>query len=165
KNHILNHFDHAFLENNYYVLKKDNEIIAGIRTNTAHWMVRSLQGFSGMLIVKLFPYLPVLSRLFNPQKFRFAAFDGIYSKAGYEKELFVLMESVCASLKVTTGIMWLDSESSLNDRLKGSGNWGIMEKLKENIPAYVVAAFKNIPQDEQEKASKFPVYISAVDII
>jgi RimJ/RimL family protein N-acetyltransferase len=165
KDHILNHFDHSFLENNYYVLKKDNEIVAGIRANTAHWVIRALPGFSGTLIIKLLPYIPVLSRLFNPNDFRFAAFDGIYSKAGYEKELFVLMESVCASLKVTTGIMWLDSESSLNYRFKKSGNWGIMEKLKENIPAYVIAAFKNIPQDEQNKINSCPVYISAVDII
>jgi len=165
KDHVLHNFDAAFLEENYFILKKDNEIVAGIRINMAHWIIRALSGFSGTLIIKFLPHIPVLSRLFNPKDFRFAAFDGIYSKEGFEKELFVLMESVCASVKVSTGIIWLDSDSALYHRLKHAGDWGIMNKLKENIPAYVVAAFKNVSKEEQERMGSCPVYVSAVDII
>ena len=136
-----------------------------MRVNLGHWLIRALSGFSGTLIIKFLPHIPVLSRLFNPKDFRFAAFDGIYSQQGFEKELFVLMESVCAMLKVSTGIMWLDSESALYHRLKHAGNWGIMNKLKENIPAYVIATFKNVSEEEQERFSNCPVYVSAVDII
>lgn len=163
--HILAQFDKTFFDGNYFILKKDDEIVAGIRVNTAHWVIRRLAGLSGTLIIKFLPHIPILSRLFNPTDFRFAAFDGIYSKQGHEKELFVLMESVCRSLNVSTGIMWLDSDSTLYHRIKHAGNWGIMDKLKEKIPAYVVAAFKHIPQAEQEKISSCPAYISAVDII
>lgn len=165
KDHILHNFNILFFEEKYFVLKKENKIIAGIRVNRAHWVIRSLSGWAGKIIIKFLPHIPVLSRLFNPKDFCFAAFDGMYSKAGHEKELFILMESVCAMLNVSIGIMWLDSESPLYHRLKGAGNWGIMDKLKENIPAHVIAAFKNVSQDEQQVISNCPVYISAVDII
>jgi RimJ/RimL family protein N-acetyltransferase len=165
KNHILSHFDTHFFNNNYFVLKKENEIVAGLRVNKAHWIIRSLAGFSGTLIIKFIPHIPIISRLFNPTNFTFAAFDGIYSKPGQEKDFFILMESVCAHLNVTTGIMWLDSESTMYHRLKGAGNWGIMNKLKGDIPAHVVAAYKNIAEADMEKICNCPVYISAIDII
>lgn len=165
KEYTCVHFDAQFFERNYFVLKVENEIVAGIRANMAHWVIRSLSGLSGKMIIKIIPHIPILSRLFNPTDFRFMAFDGIYCKAGYEKYFFLLMESICASSNVSTGLTWLDTDSPLYFRLKDAGNWGIMDKLKEKIPAYVVAAFKHIPKEEQEEISTRPVYISAVDII
>jgi hypothetical protein len=165
KEYSFAHFDQEYFQENYFVLKKENEIVAGVRVNMAHWVVRSLPGFSGKLIIKLLPHIPVISRLFNPTNFRFAAFDGIYCKEGNEKEFFKLMESVCNTFKVSTGLMWLDSDSALYHRFKSAGDWGIMDKLKEKIAAHVVVAFKNIPQEEQERIAKCPAYISVVDII
>lgn len=165
KNYELAHFDLRFFDGNYFIFKIEHEIVAGIRVNKAHWIVRHLAGFSGKMIMTCLPYIPVLSRLFNPKDFRFAAFDGIYSKAGYEKEFFQLMESVCAIHKVSTGLTWMDTQSSLYNRLKTADGWGIMDKLKEQIPAYVVAAFKHVSKEEQQKLRERAVYISANDII
>jgi hypothetical protein len=165
KDYLFCNFDPSFFDEKYFILKEENEILAGIRVHKARWVIKRLAGWSGALIIKLLPHIPVLSRLFNPEPFTFAAFDGVYCKTGCEKEFFSLMESVCESLNVSTGIMWLDSGSDLYHRLKGAGNWGIMDKLKENIPADVVAAFKNIPEEMQEKIVKHPAYISVPDII
>lgn len=165
QDHVFAHFDTAFFDENYFVFKKDNVIVAGIRLHMAHWIIRSLGGWAGTVLIKLLPHLPVLSRLFNPDAFRFAAFDGIYSKAGYETEFFALMESVCARVDRSIGIMWLDADSALYKRLKHAGDWGIINKLKKNIPAHIVASFKNISQETQEKITACPAYISAVDII
>ncbi|WP_018343940.1 GNAT family N-acetyltransferase [Cytophaga aurantiaca] len=165
KDFLLTDFTPKFCDDSYYVLKKENEILAGVRVHTAHWVIRSLSGLAGKVIIKILPHIPVLRRLFNPREFRFLAFDGVYIKDGHEKELFALMESVCSSLKVNTGLLWMDSESALYHKLKAAGNWGIMDKLKENIPAHVVAAFKNIPKEELEKISSSPIYISAMNII
>ncbi len=165
KEYSFARFDKQYFKTNYFVLKIEDEIIAGIHVTMAHWIIRSLSGIAGKLIIKLVPHIPILSKLFNPKDFRFAAFDGIYYKAGFEKEFFILMESVCASLNVCTGITWLDSESLLYTKLKSSGSWGIMEKIKDNIPAHVVAAFKNISHEEQERIHSAPAYIAAADII
>ena len=165
RDYLFCNFDPSFFDGKYYVLKTEGEILAGIRVHKAHWVIKRLAGWSGSVIIKLLPYVPVLSRLFNPRSFTFAAFDGVYCKSGHEKEFFILMESVCASLNVSTGIMWLDSGSELYHRLKDAGDWGIMDKLKENIPADVVAAFKHIPEDAQKKIAMHPAYISVADII
>lgn len=165
KEYTLVNFDRLFFKDDYFVLKVEDEIVAGIRANVAEWTIRQLPGVSGKLIVNFLPYIPFLSRLFNPGNFRFSAFEGVYCKIGYEKELFLLMESVCGLLKIQTGMMWLDKESELYLRLKNGGDWGIMNRIKDDIPAYVVAAFKNIPEDEKEIFRKYPVYISAFDLI
>ena len=153
-----------FLQNNYFVLKNNNEISAGIRANVVKWKIHHLPGLSGKMMIQILPYIPFLSRIFNPKDFCFIAFEGIYCKPGYEKDLFVLMESVCAQLKLYTGMIWTDPESELHNRIKEAGNWGIMNKLKDNVPVYVVAAFRNIPKEEQKKIHERPVYISAFDL-
>lgn len=164
RNYAFVNFEPLFLHDNYFVLKKNKEIIAGIRANITKWKVSHLAGVSGKILMKLLPHIPFISRLFNPKDFRYLGFEGIYCKEGYEKELFVLMESVCAQLKLYTGIIWLDAESELHGRIEKAGYWGIMNKLKEKMPVHVVAAFRNIPEKEQTLFREYPVYISAFDL-
>ena len=132
KNYSFINFEPLFLHDDYFVLKKENEVVAGIRANITQWKMRHL--------------------------------PGIYCKSGNEKDLFVLMESVCAELKLHTGMIWMDPESELYGRIKEAGNWGIMNRMKEKIPVNVVAAFRNIPEKEQLKFRQYPVYISAFDL-
>jgi hypothetical protein len=164
KNYAFVNFEPLFLDDNYFVLKNGNEIVAGIRANIVKWKIRYLPGISGKILMQLLPYVPFISRLFNPDDFRYIGFEGIYCKQGYEKELFILMESVCAELKLYTGMIWIDPESELHKKIKKAGNWGIMNKLKANIPVGIVAAFRNIPKQEQIKFRKHPAYISAFDL-
>lgn len=164
KNYVFVNFEPLFLHDNYFVLKNGNEIIAGIRANNVKWKVRHLPGVSGKILMQLLPYTPFISRLFNPNDFRFAGFEGIYCKQGHEKELFILMESACAELNLHTGMIWIDPESEFFNRIKAAGNWGIMNKIKDNLPVNVMAAFRNIPEEEQRKFREHPVYISAFDL-
>ena len=164
KNYSFINFEPLFLHDDYFVLKKENEVVAGIRANITQWKMRHLPGISGKVFMQLLPYTPFISRLFNPKDFRFIGFEGIYCKSGNEKDLFVLMESVCAELKLHTGMIWMDPESELYGRIKEAGNWGIMNRMKEKIPVNVVAAFRNIPEKEQLKFRQYPVYISAFDL-
>lgn len=164
-NYTFVNFEKLFLLDNYFVLRRDNKIVAGIQANSTAWVIHSLPGFSGKIIINLIPHLPILSRLFNPKNFHFVAFDGVYCKEGYEKDLFLLMESVCALLNLNTGMMWLDADSELCARLKNAGDWGIMNKLKENIPGYLVAAFKNVSEKECKAFYNCPAYINALDLI
>lgn len=163
-NNLFVNFDNLFFQNNYFVLKNENEIIAGAQASVVKWKVRHLPGLTGKIMIKVLPFVPVISRLFNPKDFRFVAFEGIYCKKGHEKELFNLMESVCAELKLNTGILWLDSECELRERIKHAGNWGLMNKMKRDSPAYVVAGFRNVPEAEQEIFYSNPTYISSFDL-
>jgi len=165
ENFTFINFEKLFHHDNYFVLRKDNNIVGGIRANTASWTIHKLPGFSGKMIVNLIPHVPLLSRLLNPKHFKFVAFDGIYCREGYEQDLFVLMESICAQLNLHTGILWMDADSELCTRLKRAGNWGIINKLKKNIPGYLIAGFKNINENEQDVFNRNPAYINALDLI
>jgi len=164
KNYSFLNLEPLFLHDTYFVLKNGNEILAGIRANKVKWKMCHLPGLSGKILMQVLPHTPLISRLFNPDDFSYLGFEGIYCKPGFEKELFVLMESVCAELKLYTGMVWMDPGSDLHDRIKSAGNWGIMNTLKDNIPVNVVAAFRNMPEQEQLEFRKNPVYISAFDL-
>jgi RimJ/RimL family protein N-acetyltransferase len=163
KNYAFVNFEPLFLHGNYFVLKNGDEIIAGIRANVTKWKIKNLPGISGTILIRLLPCLPLMSRLLNPADFRFIGFEGIYCKEGSEKELFILMESVCAELKLNMGMFWVDPKSELYEKIK-TGDWGIVNKLKSRIPANVVAAFRNVPEKEQEHFRSHPAYISAFDL-
>jgi len=163
--HVMVNFDRFFIEDDYFVLKVQGEILAGLQVKMAEWIICHLPGISGKLIMHLVPHLPLIARLFNPGDFRFAAFEGVYYRKGYEKELFVLMESVCSLLSLNSGMLWLDPESDFYIRLKKTGKWGLLNKFKEDVPGHVVAGFKNIPEKEQEIFYSHPVDIAAFDLI
>lgn len=164
ENNTFLNFDNLFFQNNYFILKEDNEIIAGIQASITKWKIRKLPGFSGKIIIKVLPHVPFISRLFNPKDFRFAAFEGIYCKKGREAEVFKLMESACAELKLYTGMVWMDPELELSKRIKNAGEWGLMDKMREDLPAHVVAGFQNVSDRDQQIFHKNPVYISAFDL-
>lgn len=161
---IFVNFDNLFFQDNYFVLKNGMEVIAGVQASVVKWKINCLPGFSGKVMIKILPHLPFISRLFNPKNFSFVAFEGMYCKPGYEKELFTLMESTCAELKLCTGMMWMDPESKLSKRVKNAGRWGIMNKMKEDLPVHVVAGFRNVTEEDQQAFYKNPAYISAFDL-
>lgn len=164
KEYSFVNFDTVFFEDNYFVLKEKGEIVAGLQANAVQWKVRYLPGVWGKIMINGLPYVPLISRLFNPKDFRFAGFEGIYCKKGYEKELFTLMESACSALNLYTGMLWMDSQSAMYDSLKNAGKWGLLNKIKDDVPAQVVVAFRNIPEKEQIVFRESPAYISACDL-
>ncbi|HSH67570.1 MAG TPA: GNAT family N-acetyltransferase [Bacteroidia bacterium] len=164
ENNTFLNFDNLFFQHNYFILKEGNEIVSGIQASITKWKIQKLPGFSGKVIIKILPYIPFISRLFNPKDFRFAAFEGIYCKKGHEKDLFKLMESACAQLELFIGMIWLDPEMELSKRIKNAGDWGLMNRMREDLPAHVVAGFYNVSETEQELFHKKPVYISAFDL-
>lgn len=163
-NETFVNFDNLFYQNNYFVLKNGNEIIAGLQATKVKWKIRFLPGLSGKIMIKVLPFTPFLSRLFNPNEFYFAAFEGIYCKQGYEKDLFLLMESACAELNLCNGMIWWDQKSELKQRIKPIGDWGLMNKISKSVPIDVIAGFRNINQIEKKKFYDQPAYISAFDL-
>ena len=163
-NNTFVNFDNLFFQDNYFVLKENNEIIAGLQASLVKWEVRQLPGAAGKVIINILPHLPFVSKLFNPKDFRFAAFEGVFCKPGRESELFKLMESVCAELNLSIGMLWMDPSTEVYKRFKKAGDWGIMNKMREDMPVYVFAGFKDVPKTEQEIFYKKPAYISAFDL-
>ncbi len=156
--------NNIFRIGSYYVLKKDNDIIAGLQIIPNHWKVDYLPGISGAFILKILSKIPLLSRIVNPKEFRFAHFDGIYVKKGHEADLICLMESVLADFGLYTALICLDHQSTLCHWLRNSGKLGLLNKFKGDSLVQLVARFDNFSEEEIEQFINRPVYLSAFDM-
>jgi hypothetical protein len=164
RDYSFSNFETLFAKGNYFVLKADGEIIAGLQGTAVNWKIHHLPGFSGKLMLNVLPRIPIISRMFNPNDFRFVAFDAIYCIKGKEAELFKLMEHACAQLKLNAGMVWMDPGCELYQRMNAIGNWGFMNKMKDDLPAYVVGGFKNMEEEEKKVFMEQPVYVSSFDL-
>lgn len=163
KDHSLFFSDHILMGNQHFVYRENGKIVAGVQAHPAHWVVDHLPGFTGNLIVKIAPYIPFLRRVFNPKSFRFVAFEGLFHLPGKEQFIPSLLESVLALMGHRAGLLWLDTEDPLQATLKKVGRLGVLNKLKDDLPADVIGRFHAIPDQEVLALKNKPIYISGYD--
>jgi hypothetical protein len=156
--------DHTVVDDNYFVVKANGRIVAGLKASPIEWEIVNIPGLSGFIIKNIFPVLPFFKRLFNSREFRFTAFDAIWYEPGYENKLIELMESTCAVLNLHIGITWLDKQSIIKERLYKTKKLGMLHQLNNNVPADVLARFINMSDVEIQSFYDRPVYVSSFDL-
>lgn len=163
-NHSLFYTDEQDLLENYFVLKRDGEIIAGVMAKIANWKIEQIPGFFGKIVKHVLPYMPVLKRITTKESFRFLSFDTIYCKEGEDQVLTELFGSVCAQLKVYAAMIYLDSREPLVDRINKLDKMGLLNKLYTNVQGVILARFINFTDAEKKEFKENPVYISGYDL-
>ena len=163
KDYSLFTTDYTFYEDKYYVLKEGEEIIAGASAYPAVHIIYDIPQIWGWVIMKVLPKMPYYRRLFHPGEFRFLVFDSIYCKAGYEKVLEKLFESICAAEGYYTGLTWLDDRSNLYDKIRTGVNMGALNRMLNARPGLVYIRFINLDEKEKESFYEAPAYISGFD--
>ncbi len=148
----------------YFVYKKDGEILVGIKASISEWKIVHLPGLDGFLIQKILSRLPIFSRIFKKDRIKFLAFEAVWVGDGHEKELFELMEAVCAQLKVYMGMMWFDTECKIGNRIIDFGKLGLIHSINKSGQAHVLCKFNAVLENEKQKYSANPAYISAFDV-
>ncbi len=155
--------DYTFYGDRYYVLKENDEIIAGVSAIPSSYKVYDIPGVWGWVIMKVLPKMPFFRRLFNPEEFRYLVFDAIYCRKGKERMLANLFESVCAAEGFNTGLTWLDDRGGLFDKIRGEVNMGPLNRMLNAKPGLVYARFINLTDKEKEAFYNAPAYISGFD--
>jgi RimJ/RimL family protein N-acetyltransferase len=156
--HSLVQFDHLFDDGNYFVLRENGEIIAGVQANPVRWRIVSMPGVSGKFMLRVLPHVPVLQRLINPARHEFAALEGLYALPGREPALLALLESVLAHFGVTSALVMLDITSPLYGYLKNSGKLGLLQALKQPTYSQVLVKLNGLSSIPAP-----PFYASAFD--
>ena len=164
KDHTLYFTDNTFYKDQYFVLRKDGEILAGVQANPVEWEILEMPGKVGGFIMNVVPRIPFVSSLFHPESFRFAAFEAVWYKSGYEELLPVLFESACAMLNVNVGLAWFDSECPVLKDIKSVGELGFLGKIIGSQPADVRFRFYNFSEEEKLEFYNKPAYISSFDV-
>jgi RimJ/RimL family protein N-acetyltransferase len=161
--HSLVQFDHLFDHNNYFVLRENGEIIAGVQANPTCWRIVAMPGLSGHLLLRVLPHVPVLKRLISPANHQFAALEALYVQPGREPELLALLESVLVHFDYTSALVMLDTNSPLHQYLKGSGKLGLLQAIKKPTYSQVLGKLNGLRPEQVKQAPAQPLYASAFD--
>ena len=165
RQHALVQFDYLFMHNNYYVIKENNEIVAGCQFHKAHWVINKMPGLMGKIILSVVPHIPLLNKLFNPKKFLFLAFEGIYFKPGKEKQLQELFEGLLAQEKLKSALFWMGEKCPWRQVLNRYGRLGLINKFVKNSDVYIMASYRNMTPEEIDATENSPLYASGFDYI
>lgn len=153
--------DYIGQDNNYFVIRKKGEIIAGVQAVPAHWQFKSMPGLSGFVAQNILPFIPKLSKIFNAKNYHFIAFDSVYVKEGFENLLPFLFESVLAAFNCHSGLYYGDPDSPLTKSFKSSDR-GFLSKIESEIRPMIMISVHNSPSHWQPM-DKGPFYVSASD--
>jgi hypothetical protein len=164
-NHSLVHFSYIFQEENYFVLRENDEIIAGCQVHHAAWIVKNIPGKLGGLFLKCVPYLPVVRSVFNPNNFKFLTFEGFYVKEGREVELIKLFESIMRHFSLRASLIWLDIRDPLYQTLIKLGKHGMMKNFVDSASVKILAIPEKASIHTMQHIQNHPLYISTFDFI
>lgn len=165
RDHTLVHFDFLFINEGYFVIREKGEIVAGAQLHLGHWVIKHMPGLMGKIMIHVLPHIPILNTLFNPRKFIFASFEGIYCKPGYEDRLFELFEGLLARRKLKTAIFWMAEESPFYEKIVRHRRLGIIHNFVKNSDTIVMASFRNMSEEEERLFEELPIYASALDYL
>ena len=153
----------SFYGDSYYVLKEDDEIIAGVNAIPSLYQIYDVPGIWGWVMMKVLPKAPYFRRLFQPGEFRHLVFDAIYCRPGREELLAPLFESACSSEGYNTGLTWLDDRSELYDKIRTEVKLGPLNRMLNAKPGLVYTRFINMTDKEKDCFYDAPAYISGFD--
>lgn len=163
QDYTLVQLDRVFYEQNYFVLKENGEIIAGVQGNPVAWHIMHMPGLTGKIVKYILPYVPVLNRLINPRNHQFLALEAVFVKPGREHALLTLLESTLAHFGYTSALLMLDVNCPLRQQLKSLGNLGLMNTLNKSIYTQVMVKTNGITEEEIKSYPEQPIYASAFD--
>lgn len=159
--HALTTFSRIGFQNNYFVLKEEDETIAGVQANPVRWNFSNMPGFSGWLMMHVAPLTSITRRFFNPNQYQFAALEGIYWKPGREAVVPVLLESVLACFGFHSALLEVDTRDPLNALLMDAKKMGRLSGFQSGIITHVMV--KASSPELLLAITEKPVYVSSFD--
>ena len=163
--HVLVHFDYLFLKDNYFVMREQGEIVAGCQLHRVHWAINNMPGLMGKIIMHVLPNIPFINKLFNPKRFEFLAFEGIYFKHGREDTLLKLFEGLLHREKMNSALFWMGENCPYKEIIQKHGNLGLMEHFVKDSGVYIMTSYRNMSDEEIARLKSGPLYASAFDYI
>ncbi|MBN2632553.1 MAG: hypothetical protein JXR66_03285 [Bacteroidales bacterium] len=154
-----------FLNDSYYVLKKDNQIVAGANAIPAVFKIVDFPGVAGWILLNVLPYTPYYRKIFNRGMFRFLILDSVYCRQGYEDQLPLLFEGICASEKCSSALTWHDEKSSVGHVLDKCRKLGVLNRILKTDPGLVVASFSNLNEEQKRKFLESPAFVAGIDLV
>ena len=163
KAYTLFYPDAIFKNNDYYMIRKEGRMVAGLQIYHVAWRIVDLGNRLANRSVLLMSRIPWFRKRFSADELRFLAFDAIYCEAGYEKVLYELMEGVLERMGYYLAMMMMDTESELYRLLTKHKKWGLLHKIIGTSFGEIRLRFINIPDVIRQEFYDRPTYIPTYD--
>ena len=164
RNYTFYFFEKGLLDNDYYILRENGEIIIGAKIQRVHWKLVNVPGFMGKMLLKIIPYIPYFSRILKKGKFQFLTIDNVYYKPGKEDQLETFFKAVLAEHKLCISFFYLDIEDPLYSEIMKIKRKGLLSKFYGGARAAVLARFVNFLEEEKKQFYEHPIFVSAYDM-
>jgi RimJ/RimL family protein N-acetyltransferase len=163
KSHALVQFNSIFMKDNYYVIRENNEIVAGCQYHRGHWVINKMAGLIGKFVMNIVPIIPLLNQIFNPKRFEFLTFEGIYFKNGHEDKLHTLFEHLLAKEELKSAMYWMAATCPIRAKIEKAGQQGLIHAFIKDNDVIVMAAFENMSEAEIQAVHEQPLFASGFD--
>lgn len=152
-----------FVDDAYYVLRENGEIVAGVQANKCEWEIKKMKGMMGAFAIHILPNIPGVRKYFNPKKFEFIIFDYIYVKPGYEDKLRILFTHLLSVYKVKFSLTWQDIKNPLWNILNKIDR-GIFSNLSSSPPGRVMMTLSELKEADISELKDKPFFTCAMDM-
>ncbi len=158
------YFDrYLFMNNDYYVLREEGEIVAGLQANEETWEIKTIG--SGFLdkVVKALTKIPFIGKRFTYEKMRFLGVEGIWFKEGRGDAVYKLLEGVLSVKNQYLALMIMDTRSKVHQNFRKHKKLGPVNTVLGTFEADFYARFYSFPEEEKARVRSMPAYISIYD--
>ncbi|MCF8225787.1 MAG: hypothetical protein K9J30_07900 [Bacteroidales bacterium] len=161
--HAFYFTENLFLNDQYFVIRKDGEIVAGLQANPESWEVRTVGNKFLDRIIRVLTRIPFIGKRFRYEEMRFLGVEGIYFREGDEKSLYHLLEGVLGLMDQYLALMILDVRSPEYNAFRKMKKLGPVNFFLGSFNADIYAKFFSFPEEEKQEVCSRPAYISIYD--
>ncbi len=162
--HSFVQFNSLKLNNDYYVLEKNNEIVAGLQLERGEWQIKNMPGLMGTITMNIVPHIPILNRIFNPKHFQFLGLEGIYIKLGHDKDFLKLIEHLLNKNSRNSALIFMDEKCPMYQNIS-KNKLGLLNTFTKDSDSYLMLASENIDSQIIDTIKDAPAYISCYDLL
>lgn len=155
--------DNLFLNDDYYVLRANGEVVAGLQANEEMWEIKTIGNAMFDRIIKFLTRIPFIGKRFRYEEMRFLGVEGIFFREGRGDAVYTLLEGVLALKDQYLALMIMDTRSRVYLNFKKHKGLGPVNTVLGTFDGDIYTRFYSFPEEEKKKVSAMPAYISIFD--
>jgi hypothetical protein len=163
KDHTLFFTDPVFKNDDYYLIKDQGRIVAGLQYYPVHWQIVDFGGKLANLAMRWLTRIPWVKKRISLEQLNFLAFDAMFCEPGYENTFYELMEGVLEKTGTYISMLMMDESSPLYQIFKQKQKLGIMHRFMGTHHADIRVRFINMPEHIRSYFLENPTYIPTYD--
>ncbi|MDA3823570.1 MAG: hypothetical protein PF450_13300 [Bacteroidales bacterium] len=155
--------EYLFIDNNYFVLRENGEIIAGMQANEVVWEIKTIGSEFLDKIIKFLTRIPMIGKRFKYEEMKFLGIEGMYYKEGHEASLYKLLEGVLAHKDHYLALLIMDVSSPEFKVFNTRKKLGPVNTFLGSFDADIYTKFFSFSEEEKAETLRRPTYVSIYD--